>query len=226
MDPDRYLYPASMLKTPLAVVALTLVAQGELTMDQPFTVTEGNLTANDKVTPFVLGYTGPLREIVEFAITHSDNVATNMLFDICNRERATEMVRTRYGLEHTAFHRKLSGSEPLILDPLWDGVHRNAHSAGDAAKLFAMIACDEVPFAAELRAILAKQQFNDKLSLGLAPEDRFEHKTGDTDEVTHDGGILRTGSAEYVIVVYAGLESTPEHNARFAPFMQRIRPLL
>jgi beta-lactamase class A len=226
IEPDRYFYPASMLKTPLAVVALTLVDRGEVAMDQTFTVTQANLTANDKVTPFVLGYTGPLREIIEFAITHSDNVATNMLFDICNRERATAMIQNEYGLRHTGFYRKLSGSEPLIVDPLWDNTHRNAHSAGDAAKLFEMIARDEVPFAAELREILAKQQFNDKLSPGLRAGDRFEHKTGDTDEVTHDGGILRTGTADYVIVVYTGLESTPEHNARFGPFMAQIRRLL
>lgn len=226
VEPDRYFYPASMLKTPLAVAALTLVAQGDLTLDRRFTVTPDNMTANDLPSPFVAGYEGSLAQIIEYAITISDNVATNMLFDICGRERATHIVQTKYGLTKTAFHRKLSGSEPLIADPLWDGTHRNAHSAGDAAALFEQIASDRVPYAAELRAILAKQQFNNKLSRGLRPGDVFEHKTGDTDEVTHDGGILRTGDAAYVIVVYTGLQSSDEHNARFGPFMERIRKLL
>lgn len=226
LDPDRYLYPASMLKTPLAVAALTLVAERELRMDQRFTVTQENMTANDLPSPFVTGYEGPLAQIIEHAITISDNVATNMLFDICGRERATQIVQRVYGLSNTAFYRKLSGSEPLIADPLWDGTHRNVHSAGDAATLFERIAMDRVPYAAELRAILRRQQFNNKLSLGLRPGDIFEHKTGDTDEVTHDGGILHAGDARYVVVVYTGLESNDEHNGRFGPFMERIRALL
>ncbi|MFN2527131.1 MAG: serine hydrolase [Candidatus Baltobacteraceae bacterium] len=227
VDPDTYLYPASMLKTPLAAVALELVECGELRLDQSFDCSDRNMTTNDAESPFVTGFRGPLSLIVERALTHSDNVATNMLYDICGRERATEMAAQKLGLADTAFHRKLSGSEPLIVDPQWDGVNRNRHSARDAARLFELIATDALPYAALLREILAKQQFNDKLSKGLGTTDHFAHKTGDTDEVTHDGGILTLSDGRrYVLVVYTGLESTPEHNARFAPFMRAIRPLL
>jgi len=227
IDPGTYVYPASMLKTPLAAVALELVERGELRLDQSFECSDWNMTANDAESPFVTGFRGPLSLIVERALTHSDNVATNMLYDICGRERATHVAQQKLGLPETAFHRKLSGSEPLIVDPEWDGINRNRHSARDAARLFELIATDGVPYAALLREILAKQQFNDKLSKGLEPNDHFAHKTGDTDEVTHDGGILTLPNGRrYVLVVYTSLESTPEHNARFAPFMRAIRPLL
>ena len=227
IDPDRYLYPASMIKTPLAVAALTLVQNGEIALGQHYTVTQSNMTTNDKDSPMVAGYIAPLHQIIDVMITHSDNVATNMLFDIVGRERATRIVQQQYGLTHTAFYRKLSGSEPLIVDPLWDKVHRNEHSAGDAAKIFAMIAREQVPFAYMLREILARQTFNNKLSAGLNPGDHFAHKTGDTGEVTHDAGILDTerGSA-YVIAVYTGLESSDANNARFGPFMSEINLLL
>jgi len=227
IDPDRYLYPASMIKTPLAVAAFTLVQNGEITLDQQYTVTQSNMTANDKDSPMVTGYIAPLHQIIELMITHSDNVATNMLFDIVGRERATRIVQQQYGLTHTGFYRKLSGSEPLIVDPLWDKVHRNAHSAGDAAKLFEMIAREQVPFAFMLREILARQTFNNKLSAGLNPGDHYAHKTGDTGEVTHDAGILDTEKgAAYVIAVYTGLESTDANNARFGPFMSEINVLM
>ncbi|MDP9110778.1 MAG: class A beta-lactamase-related serine hydrolase [Candidatus Eremiobacteraeota bacterium] len=227
IEPDRYLYPASMIKTPLAIAALTLVQDGEITLDQHFTVTASNMTANDKDSPMVTGYIAPLHQILELMITHSDNVATNMMFDIVGRERATRMVQEQYGLTHTGFYRKLSGSEPLIVDPLWDKVHRNAHSAGDAAIVFEMIAREQVPFAFMLREILARQSFNNKLSAGLNPGDHYAHKTGDTGEVTHDAGILDTEKgAAYVIAVYTGLESTDANNARFAPFMSSINSLL
>lgn len=227
LDADAYLYPASMLKTPLSAAALELVEQGELRLDQLFEVTEWNMTTNDAESPFVPGFRGSLGLIIERALTHSDNVATNMLYDICNRQRATQIAQDVLGLPDTAFHRKLSGSEPLITDPEWDGVHRNRHSARDAAHLFELIATDALAYSALLREILGRQQFNDKLNGGLDPQDRFAHKTGDTDEVTHDGGILSLPDGRrYIIVIYTGLESTPEHNARFAPFMRAIRPLL
>jgi beta-lactamase class A len=150
-----------------------------------------------------------------------------MLLDVAGRERASAIARERLNLRQTAFHRKLSGSLPLIEDPEWDGVHRNAHPAADAARLFESIARDDIPGAAELYGALARQTWNDKLPRGLQPGDVLAHKTGDTDEVTHDGGILQTPQGGvYVLAVYAGMPSTPENNAKFGPFMARLRTFL
>lgn len=227
VEPDRPLYPASMLKTPLAVAVYYLVQAGELGLADGFEVAPANMTANDKPSPLVPGYRSPLSELIDLMITRSDNVATNMLYDIAGRERATQIVQREFGLKSTAFRRKLSGSLPLIHDPQWDGTNRNTHPASDAASLFEQIARDRVPFARALRETLERQEWNNKLSDGLAPGDRFAHKTGDTDEVTHDGGILYTAQgASYVIVTYTGMESTDENNAKFAPFMQSLRAYL
>lgn len=224
LNPSAPFYPASMIKTPLALAAYALVQDGELDLDRPHEVTEANMTLNDKPSPLVPGYRSPLSELIELMITRSDNVATNMLYDVIGRERATHIVQERFGLTDTAFRRKLSGSLPLIQDPGWDGTHRNTHPAGDAAKLFTAIARREVPFADALAQTLGRQEWNNKLSAGLPPGDRFAHKTGDTDEVTHDGGILDTEQgASYVIVVYTGMESTDANNAKFGPFMSALR---
>ncbi|HEY1655619.1 MAG TPA: serine hydrolase [Candidatus Tumulicola sp.] len=221
--PYRTFYPASMIKVPLAAAALATAP--DLNLRLP--IGEANLTANDAESPLVPGYEASLRELLERAITRSDNVATNVLFDVVGRERATDVARRRFGLRATAFHRKLSGSEPLIDDPQWDGVHRNAHPAGDAASMFAAIADDAVEHSALLRELLAGQVWNDKLSLGIRDGDRFLHKTGDTDEVTHDGGILLAQDGRrYVVVAYLDLPSNPEHNARFRPLMRAIREWL
>jgi beta-lactamase class A len=220
-DAERTFYPASMLKVPLAVVAYDTIAHGSLSLTDRFEVTAANMTSNDMPSPLVPGYTATARELIELMITISDNVATNMFYDILGRERATLTIQQKYGLSGTAFRR------PLIVDPGWDKVHRNTHPPSDAATIFELIAGDRVPHADALRATLGRQQFNDKLSRGLRQGDRFFHKTGDTDEVTHDGGILETAQgAAYVIVVYTGLESTDDNNRRFAPFMKAIRPLL
>ena len=227
LDPDAAFYPASMIKTPLALAAYAAVEGGELRLTDSFEVTPANMTVNDMPSPLQPGYRSPLSELIELMITRSDNVATNMLYDILGRGRATEAVQQRFGLTKTTFRRKLSGSLPLIHDPEWDGVNLNTHPPSDAAKLFEMIARDRVPFASALRHTLECQQWNNKLSCGLQPGDRFAHKTGDTDEVTHDGGILQTAQgASYAIVVYSGMESNNCNNAAFAPFMRALRSFL
>lgn len=227
VDPEARFYPASMIKTPLAAAVLSLVQDGTLALDQPFEVIAANMTANDKPSPLVPGYTSNVRELLDLMLTRSDNVATNLLIDAAGRERATEIVRHRLGLTSTAFFRKLSGSLPLIHDPGWDGEHRNTHPPADAALLFELIARSRIPFAWMLRQILARQEWNNKLSEGLHSRDEFAHKTGDTDEVTHDGGILETDDGKtYVLVAYTGMESSDEHNARFGAFMNSLRAAL
>lgn len=225
-DPGRDLYPASMIKVPLAAAVLALVEEGVFRLDQHVEVTAANLTLNDAPSPLVPGYFARVDELCELAITFSDNVATNVLFDLAGRKRATEIVRERLGLRGTAFHRKLSGSEPLIRDPLWDGRNMNSHPASDAAALFRAIGLNRVPGSDLLRGALARQYWNDKLSRGLRNGDTFAHKTGGTSDVTHDGGILRTAAGRHVVVVvYAGLASTDENNARFGPLMAQLRML-
>lgn len=221
-------YPASMIKTPLAVVAYDAIQAGELSLEDRFEVTQANMTTNDAPSPLVPGYRSEVRELIELMITISDNVATNMFFDILGRDRATETIQRKYGLANTTFRRKLSGSEPLIVDADWDRAKGlNTHPPLDAAKIFTAIARDEVPYADALRATLSRQHFNGKLAAGLREGDRFEHKTGGTDDVSHDGGILRTAEGRaYVIVEYTGFGSNDETDPRHASFMREIRPLL
>ncbi len=229
LHPERTYYPASTMKTPLAVIAYDRVASGELALDDDrFEVTQANMTTNSDPSPLVPGYRATVRELIELMITISDNVATNMFFDILGRERATDTIQQTYGLVDTAFRRKLSGSDPLISDPGWSPANgRNTHSPKDAARILEMIAREEVPFAGELFATLGRQKLNGKLNLGLRPGDRFYHKGGTTDEVLHDCGILDTAEGKrYVLVVFTGLQGGGEKNGAFEPFMKTIRPLL
>jgi beta-lactamase class A len=223
-DDGRVVYPASMIKLPLAVAIGAAVRVGRLRWDTPATVDPRNATANDAPSPMVPGYQTTVEELTTFMLQRSDNVATNQLFDVLGRERATADVHA-LGYSGTALRRKLSGSLPLIDDPGATG--RNTVPAAEAAELLAAIADDRVPEAAALRRILATSWWDVKLSRGLEPGDAFAHKTGDTDEVAHDGGILTLpGGARWVVVVYTELPSSDEHDARFAEFMRALRPSL
>jgi beta-lactamase class A len=221
VDPLRPFPAASMIKTPLAAALTALWSAGRLDAGARVSVSAANMTPNDDESPLEPGYNATLDELATLMLTRSDNVAANVLIDVVGRGWATEYVRG-IGLRATAIRRKLSGSLPLIDDP--EATGRNAHPAGDAAALFRMIAEGSIPGAEWLHTTLLAQRWNGKLSRGLLPGDRFAHKTGDTDEVTHDGGVLDTAEgARYVIVVYTSLASSGDADARFATFMGRLR---
>lgn len=224
LDDGRPIYPASMIKIPIAAAAAADVASKRLWWGERFEVGEHNMTVNDAPSPLKAGYVATVAELFELMLKFSDNVATNALIDIVGRERATAYCAS-IGLTGTEVHRKLSGSLPLIDDP--DATGRNTHPARDAATLFELIAGDAIPGASLLRRTLGEQYWQAKLPAGLAPGDRFMHKTGDTDEVSHDGGILILESGErYILVVYTELESSDVNDVRFGAFMRSLRPHL
>jgi beta-lactamase class A len=224
LDPEAERYPASMIKTPIAACLADAWARDALGPGETATVAAANMTVTDKPSPLAPGCQATLEELARLMIVRSDNVATNVLIDVLGRSCISAFCREA-GLARTAVHRKLSGSLPLIVDPEESG--RNSHPACDAALLFGAIARRELAGSAWLEGVLAAQEWNDKLSLGLRPGDRFAHKTGDTDEVSHDGGILDTAEGRrYLIVVYTALPSSPQADARFGTFMRALRPLL
>ena len=223
-DDGRTVYPASMIKVPLAVATAVAIRDGRLGWDTAVTVDAQNLTFNDAPSPSAIGYRSTVRELTALMLQRSDNVATNQLYDLLGRDRATTDVQA-LGYRQTFFRRKLSGQLPLINDP--DATGRNAFPAAEAAQLFSDIAGQRLPGAAALLNILSTSWWDVKLSRGLEPGDRFAHKTGDTDEVAHDGGILTLpGGARWVIVVYTELAGGDEADARFGGFMSALRPSL
>lgn len=224
VDDGREIYPASMIKLPLAVACAMAVSRRELTFEDVVRVDAANMTANDGPSLLEAGTAIRIGQLIGLMLQHSDNVATNVLYDVLGRERASAEV-AGLGLRGTAFRRKLSGGEPLIDDPAATG--RNSHPAREAADLLERIALDRIPYAEALRRMLDAQYWNNKLSLGLEDGDRFAHKTGDTDEVSHDGGILQLANGRrFVLVVYTELASNAETDAKFTAFMRSLRARL
>jgi beta-lactamase class A len=221
-EAERGLYPASMIKVPIAFALDEARANGEVSLDDRVIVAAANMTSNDAPSAFVSGYAAALGELGHAMLAASDNVATNVLIDVLGRDTVGAAC-ARLGLRDTHVRRKLSGSLPLIDDPQAWG--RNAHPADDAARLFTRLARESGRD--WIRAALAAQVWNDKLSRGFAADDVFAHKTGDTDEVSHDGGILTLPDGRrFAIVVYTALAATPENDAKHAAFARSLRPYL
>jgi len=221
-EAERALYPASMIKVPIAFALDEAQATGEVSLNDEVIVAEANMTCNDAPSPFVSGSAARLGALGHAMLAASDNVATNVLIDVLGRERVGA-VCARLGLRDTHVRRKLSGALPLIDDPQATG--RNSHPADDAARLLGRLALDAGR--TWIRDALAAQVWNDKLSRGFPPGDVFAHKTGDTDDVSHDGGILTVRDGRrFVIVVYTALAAIPENDAKHAAFARALRPYL
>jgi beta-lactamase class A len=150
---DEDIYPASVIKIALMTEAHVRFTSGELASDQRVAIDAANLTATAEHTPLVPGYQARLDELVELMIERSDNVATNQLIDVLRRERVTATMHA-LGVEGFALGRKLSGADPLIADPKMTG--RNSLRPSAAAHLLRLIALDQVPGAADQRALLAR----------------------------------------------------------------------
>ncbi len=90
-----------------------------------------------------------------------------------------------------------------------------------------MIAADDGAALRPVYDALRAQIWNGKLSRGWDSQDVFAHKTGDTENESHDGGILTLPDGRrFVVVVYTAAASTSQTDAAFAAFARGLRPLL
>lgn len=205
---DANIYPASVIKVAVMAEAYHRYADGSLAPEQTVMVSRENQTTTAESTPFVPGYNATVQELVELMVSRSDNIATNQLLDVLRRESVTAYMH-ELGLATFLLGRKLSGSEPLIIDS--EMVGRNRLPPDEIGRLLSLIARDEIPGAAAQRDILGRCVHNDKLVPGLAPGDRFMHKTGETDEQSHDAGILVTAQGRsYAVVLYTTPAPLPD----------------
>jgi beta-lactamase class A len=224
LNTDAPIYPASMIKLPLAIAAIDAVERGILATDD-LHVHDHHITSNDAYSPLVAGETAALWDLIGLMISRSDNIATNVLLDAVGRVRGTEILRDVYGCKNTHLRRYLSGSDPRIIDRQATG--ENEHSARDCAHLFTLVAQSQIPHADRLIEALEQQYWNGKLSAGLHRSDRFAHKTGDTSDVSHDGGILTLADgSRYVVVLYTRCSTSDDTDRKFADFMRELRPWL
>jgi len=101
-------------------------------------------------------------------------------------------------------------------------------SPADQLRLFTELANGQAgspEVSAEALALLAQQQVNDRIPQGLPPEDSWivAHKTGDTDDVLADSGIVATPTSAYVITLFADhMQVYADARSDFATFSAAV----
>lgn len=164
-----------------------------------------------------------VERLVDLMITRSDNVATNTLMDVLGRKNINDTM-ARLGWPDLQLSRKLGGVAP-IPDPGYVG-GRNQVRADQVTDLLARIEQGRLvspEASARMKAVLGRQEDNDKIPARLPPEAKVFHKTGETSKVTHDTAIVELGGRRYVLSM---LSERPPGGNTYRTFASVARDLV
>ena len=209
--PDETFYAASTMKVPVLVELYRRAAAGSPSLDEPIVVRNAFTSIADR-TPYALdpadnselglyarlGTPVTTRELARVMITHSSNLATNLLverlgaasIDTTMRELGLPGLRVRRGVEDKAAF--AAGLNSTVTAAALAGLLERI-ADGSAAPAGACL---------EMLDVLAAQAFNEGIPAGLPPGTRVAHKTGWIPALYHDAAIIwPPRGAPYVLVI-------------------------
>ena len=227
-------YAASTMKLPLVIAAFRRVARGELDLDAPVAVT-GTFASvldgspfdldesedQDPATWSAVGGTRTLRELAEQAITHSSNIATNLLVDVVGLDEVDDVLR-------------IVGCSPttVVGRGIEDALAReagitNTVTAADLGLLMAAVGRREPALGGDavltpVEEMLARQLHLDQVPAGLPPGTPTASKSGWIPGVSHDVALVRPdGEEPFVLAVCTTIDLDETEAAAFVAGVAR-----
>lgn len=221
-------YAASTMKLPLVIAAQRLAVRGLLDLDAPMRVHNVFASAHDgapfsmdvdddqdPVTWAAVGSTRTGRELAEHAVTHSGNLATNLLLDLVGRAEVARVLR-RVGCSSTT----------VVGRGIEDAAARaagitNTVTAADLGLLMAAVARCEPALGGSavctpVEAMLSRQQHLDQIPAGLPEGTPTASKSGWVPGVAHDVAIVRPPHREpFVLAICTTIDLGDEEGAAF-----------
>ena len=227
-------YAASTMKLPLVIAAFRRVVRGELHLDAPVTVTGTFASVHDgssfdldeaedqdPQTWAALGGTCTLGELAERAITHSSNIATNLLVDVVGLDEVAQVLR-------------IVGCSPatVVGRGIEDAAARragitNTVTAADLGLVMAAVGRREPSLGgdevlAPVEDVLARQVHVDQVPAGLPPGTPTASKSGWIPGVSHDVALVRpVGEDPFVIAVCTTIDLDETEAAVFVAGIAR-----
>jgi len=204
VNASKNIYPASTIKTLIALALMRKVDKGAVSLNDVVTITQSN--AAQECSPRDCEVYGPGKSIkvgrlLFDMITISNNIAANQLIDIAGRDFINQTADL-VGANGLRVFRKVYNNvdpEPWITTP-------NMANAISYVQLYREIATGRLHVLSNrargiLIGVLGQQKINGSLN-GLFPQGfKFWHKTGNTSKVTGDGGFYTLGRKTIVILV-------------------------
>ena len=206
---DEQMVSASMIKLAIAETFLKQVSEGKHALDDTYELKQSDIVGGTgSLGSRGAGASVTKRELLHKMISESDNVATNVLIDLCGMDAVNDEAKA-LGLKSTVLARHMMDTKAA------EEGHENYTSADDVATLLKMV-YDKTFVNAEMSALMQEaleaQVDNDCISKGLPEGTVFAHKTGSLGTVRHDGGIVE-GDKPYVIVTLCGGDGFSEQKA-------------
>ena len=216
-------YAASTMKLPLVIATMRRVVAGDLDLDAPHrfhnsvaSVLDGSpfgLDEDDDQDPETwraLGKTRTLRRLAEHAITHSGNLATNLLVDIVGLDAVADVLRLADCSATTVVARGIEDAAARAA-----GI-TNTVTAADLGRLMAAVgrrdaALGGEPVLGPVEQLLSRQRHVDQIPAGLPPGTPTASKSGWVPGVSHDVALVRARSEDpFVLAVCTtiGLDET------------------
>ncbi|MCU1536840.1 MAG: serine hydrolase [Humibacillus sp.] len=221
-------YAASTMKLPLVIAAQRLAVRGVLDLDAPVavhndfaSVLDGSAFSmdvdddQDPETWAALGGSRSARELAEHAVTHSGNLATNLLLDLVGRAEVAEVLRLSGCSSTTVVGRGIEDAAARAA-----GI-TNTVTAADLGLVMAAVARRDAalggPAVCEpVEAMLARQQHRDQIPAGLPAGTPTASKSGWVPGVAHDVAVVRPGGREpFVLAVCTTVDLDDVEGAAF-----------
>lgn len=206
LNGDKQIYPASTIKTIIALATLKHIEGNRFQLDDEIPITQINAESECKYWNCSLYGPGKKRTVKELLwdmITISNNLATNQLIDLNGREEINFMAQ-ELDLP-LRIYRKVYDD----INPEPEIFKRNQATARGLVALYYEIATGQKKFLQKssrlfLVNLLANQKYHNSLNKHFPDGVTFYHKTGNTSKVTGDAGYYFKD--EKTIVIMAGLQ--------------------
>jgi beta-lactamase class A len=212
VNPENFIYPASVYKMYVAAEVLHQISNGEYSLYDDYIVKSPNDVDRSKQIdsdprPLLKdGDTVTVNYLLDLMITRSDNSAANCLIDLAARPRINKMMQ-KYGWEGSEVTRKFLKRK--FEDEGYAEIRGTETCALHAADFMYRIETNQLinPWVSkQMKTLLGRQLDKSKLAQGLPPNTMFSHKTGWWSYWTNDVGIVDNGEFKYIISCFMPLE--------------------
>ncbi|MBC7363969.1 MAG: serine hydrolase [Candidatus Aminicenantes bacterium] len=220
---DQVFPAASLIKIPIMVACFKAVQEGRIKLEEKYVLKRKDRVGGSGILRRMRnGRTFTYAELINFMVTHSDNIATNVLIDRLGFDYINQ-VMAELGLKTTRLRRKM-----IDFTARENGLE-NYTTTKEITRVLEMIywgKCYTPEISAQCLEVLKQQRINDRLPRFLPREAQVAHKTGLEREVCHDAGIVFTSYGDYVISIlvrtWSGPRTTKAFIARLSSYFYQV----
>jgi beta-lactamase class A len=140
----------------------------------------------------------PLRELVRRSLTHSGNLASNLVLERTGLAEVAAVLAEAHCSPMTQIERGIEDS------PAREAGRQNLVTAHDVARILAALANRTIASGTsciELEQVLQQQVYRDAIPAALPDDVAVGNKTGWIDGVRHDAALIRVGDRPVIMCI-------------------------